>query len=139
MNHEAFLRRKELSRGFVTLKKAPSAPDLLHSLLAHSPSMTSSSDTLHTREMPHSPLHKRQALDTFTVGVNASPQEREAEACKGDGWQRKKKIREKQQLWLNCAAARKAEGQKVNYATELEAVALQNGNRSLHHEGRDCI
>lgn len=76
---------------------------------------------------------------TFTVGCECLATGEEAGPCKGDGWQRKKRIREKRQLQLNCAAARKAEGQKVNYATELEAVALQNGNRSLHHEGTGCI
>lgn len=76
---------------------------------------------------------------TFNVGCECPTTREEAGPCKGDEWQRKKKIREKQQLQLNCAAVGKAEGQKVNYGTDLEAVALQSGSRSLHHEGTDCI
>lgn len=70
---------------------------------------------------------------TFAIGLECLTTGEEAAACKEDWCQRNKKIREKQQLEIHCAA------KKVNYATELEAVALQNGNWFLQHEGTSCI
>lgn len=131
-------------------RKAPSAPDLLCSLWAHSPSRTSSwlsppqgNDVFPTAQetvlrYPKGTQAKQghQHMifgSTFAIGLECLTTAEEAAACKEDRWQRNKKIREKQQLQTHCAA------RKVNYATELEAVALHNGNWFLHHEGTGCI
>lgn len=68
---------------------------------------------------------------TLTVGHECLTTGEEAGACKGHGQQKKKKIWEKQKLQLHCAAARKAEGQMVMCATELEAATLQNGKSTM--------
>lgn len=154
---KSFSTGKELSRGFETLKKSSYCPRFAAQSVSSQPfqneffwhppyqgnvTFPTAQETglRQTKGTQAKQGHQQMILGgTFTVGHECLTTGEEAGACKGGGWQRKIEIRGKQQLQWHCAAARKAEGQKVNYATELEAVALQNGNSSLHHEGTGCI
>lgn len=149
MNHEEFLKGKELMRGFVTLRKSSYCPrfaaesvssqPIKNEFFWHPPHQgnvifpTAQETGLRPPKGTQTKQDHQHTIlgSTLTDGHECPTTGEEAGACKGDGQQRKKKTWEKQQLQLSRAAARRAEGQKVMSSTEWEAVALQNGKRSL--------